>query len=213
MTDLSTLMNRATANIGDSSPAVIDNDMVRAQQAQRARRRRLGAGGFGGLAVAAALALSLPFVGSVRPASAVELVDYAGAQPAGFTLDEVPEGWHLFVSDNSSLVLSPESDPRTFDPSSGVVGLEGRIDISVVAEEFLPTLDSRDLTIGGTAARAYDMLGEADTPSGVVGVFVPQSDGRYLSVQLPAELNWTDAEASEFIAGIDVDENATPTAG
>ena len=214
MTDLSTLMTRATADIGSPTAASIDDDMARAQRAQRARRKRLGAGGFGGAAAVAALAVGFSFVGGGAPASAVDLVEYTGTQPQGFTLAEVPEAWHLYVSDDSSLVLSPLDDPSVHDSAAGLVALEGRISISVVSGKFLPdSLQPRDLVIDGTTARAYDMLDASDAPSGVVSVFVAEGEGRYLSVQLPDDHNWTDTEISRFIEGIEVAEQAPPTDG
>lgn len=211
MTDLSTLMNRATADIGDATTVVIDDDMARAQ---RARRKRLRAGGFSGVAAAATLAIGLPLIAGGSPASAVDLIDYTGAQPDGFTLVELPEGWHLYVSDDSSLVLSPNNDPLIHDPGSGLIALEGRISISLVDEEFLPPFfESRTMAIDDTTARVWDMIDEGGASSGAVTVMVPQGEGDYLSVQLPRELHWTDAEASRFIEGIDVDDDARHTAG
>ena len=210
MTDLTTLMTRATADIGGATDATIDNDVTRAQ---RARRKRLGASGLGGATAVVTLALGLPLIAGGAPASAVELVAYAGSQPDGFTLEEVPEGWNLSVSDDSSLLLSPQDEPLPLDSANGLVGVEDLIAISLVAEESLPSLASRTLPISDTTARAYDMLGASDAPSGVVGVFVPQGEGMYLSVQLPRELHWSDAEASQFIEGIDVDADALVTDG
>lgn len=215
MTDLGTLMNRATAHVGHTTATTIDDDMTRGQRARRARRKRLGLGGLGGVAAVLTLVIGLPSVGAVAPASAVDLVAYTGDQPEGFTIDETPEGWHLYVSDRTSLVLSPEDDPLVHDAGSDIVLLEGRIAISLVAKTFVPTstLESRNMTIDGTTARAYDMLSRSGTPSGTIRVVVPQGKGMYLSVQLPPELNWTDAETIRFIGGIDVDENALTTAG
>lgn len=209
MTNLNSLMTRATENIGEASDTTIANDLARAR---RARRARFGTGGVGGAAVVT-LALGFPLIAGGAPASAVELVDYVGSQPKGFTLEEVPEGWHLYVADDSSLILSPQSDPLVHDPASGVIAWEGRIAITLVAEESLPALASRALRVGNDTAQAYNMLDASDTPSDVMSVFVPQGEGTYLSVQLPAELRWTDTEASQFIDGIDVDDHAVITAG
>ena len=214
MTDLSSLMTRATADIGGATTAMVDGDMARAHRAQRARRKRLGVGGLGGAAAVVTLTMGLSFVAGGAPASAVDLVEYTGTQPQGFTLEQIPEAWHLYVADDSSLVLAPSDDPSVHDTASGLVAVEGMISISLVSEAFLPaTISPRNLTIDGTAARAYDMLGASDAPSGVVSVFVAEGDSRYLSVQLPEELNWTDAEISRFIEGIDVADQTPLTDG
>lgn len=208
MSDLHTLMHRAAADLdGAPTPSTLDDDLRRGQHARRRRRGMVGTGVAGTLVATAAVGLSLgPTAGA---AAAVELVTYTDAQPAGFTIDEVPEGWHVLSSDQGNLILADGDDPGA-DANS----FEGRIVASLVGAESLPTvLEAQTFTIDGAETFVYDMLGADDEPSGTLGVFVAEADGSYLSVQLPPELHWDGEAAAQFAGGLDVTDSAEPSVG
>jgi len=207
MSDLTTLMNRAAADV-DGAPtlATLDGDVQRGRQARRRRRGVVGTGVGGALAAVVAVGVS---VGStVGPAAAVDLVAYTDAQPAGFTIEEVPDGWHVLSSDAGNLVLADADDAGT-DPDV----FEGRIVASLVGEESLPSsLTPQTFVVDGEETFVYDLLGADDEPSGTLGVFVAD-DGGYLSVQLPAELRWDAEVAARFAGVLDVTDAAEPSFG
>ena len=208
MSDLTTLMSRATATIDATPAAVLDDDVSRGQRARRRRTRLVGTGV--AAALAAVVAVGAPLTSTTPSAAAAELVAYTAEQPAGFTIAEVPEGWHVLSSDRSSLVLA-DGDDNGSDPNS----FEGRIVASLVGSGALPgaDLDAESFAVGGQEVLVYKMLDENGEPGGTLGVFAPEGDGDYLSVQLPPELHWTSEVAARFVDGIDVTDQAGHTVG
>ncbi|MFS0699670.1 hypothetical protein AB6N24_06805 [Cellulomonas sp. 179-A 4D5 NHS] len=208
MSDLTTLMTRATST-HDVSPsaATLDDDVSRGRRARRRRTRLVGSGVVGAFAVTAAVAASL--TSTAPSAAATELVAYTAEQPAGFTIAEVPEGWHVLSSDPSSLVLADGDDPGA-DPNS----FEGRIVASLVGQESVPSgIDAETFEVDGRDVLVYELLDADGEPGGTLGVFAPEGDGDYLSVQLPPELHWTADVAARFVEGLDVTASAQHSRG
>jgi hypothetical protein len=208
VSNLNTLMSRATADLAAApAPTTLDADLSRGHQARRRRARLAGSGVGGAFAITAAVGIG--FASSAAPAAAVELVAYTEQQPAGFTIAEIPDGWHVLSSDAGSLMLA-DADDTGADPSS----FEGRIVATLVGTESLPSsLDAQTFTVDGDRTLVYEMLGADSQPSGTLGVFVPEGDGGYLSVQLPPELGWSGEVAAQFAGGLDVTGAAEPTRG
>jgi hypothetical protein len=207
MSDLTTLMFRATATVDATPASVLDDDVSRGQRARRRRTRLVGTGVAG--VFAATVAVGVPLT-STAPASAAELVAYTAEQPAGFTIAEVPEGWHVLSSDRSSLMLADGDDDGS-DPNN----LEGRIVASLVGSESLPggDLEAQTFAVGGQEVLVYELLAVDGEPGGTLGVFAPEGDGDYLSVQLPPELHWKGEVAARFVEGLDVTDDAGHTVG
>ncbi|WP_258724623.1 hypothetical protein [Cellulomonas sp. NS3] len=208
MSDLTTLMTRATS-AADTIPsaATLDDDLDRGRRARRRRTRLVGSGVVGAFAVTAAVGASL--TSTAPSAAAAELVAYTAGQPAGFTIAEVPEGWHVLSSDAGNLVLA-DGDDAGADPNS----FEGRIVASLVGQESVPSgIDARTFEVDGRDVLVYELLGADGEPDGALGVFAPEGDGDYLSVQLPPELHWTGDLAARFVEGLDVTESAQHSRG
>src|SRR3954466_7929924 len=129
MSDLRTLLHEA-ADAGPIGPALasVDDDLARGRRALTRRRLRRAVPPTGLLvAVAAGLlvvgpqltAPSAPIVAPLGaatvgpPASTtalpagISLGPYAGRQPAGYTIDKVPQGWEIQNVDRYSLVIAP----------------------------------------------------------------------------------------------------------
>lgn len=209
MSTLSTLMTRATADV-DATPtaAVLDDDVARGHRARRQHGRR--AAGAGVTAVLAlGLAVGIPLTSTDQTAAAVPLVTFAGEQPEGFVLDVVPQGWHVLASTSGDLVLAAEGDAGA-DPAS----YEGRIVASLLGDASVPDdlATAPTVTVDGEEVSVYPMWGE-DGPDGTHGVFVPQADGEYLYVQVPAEVHWTAQAAAEFAATVTATGNAVASVG
>lgn len=208
MTDLTTLMSRAAADIDATpTPATLDGDLSRGQHARRRRRGLVGTGALA--AFAATVAVVAPLTSGAPPAAAAELVTYTEQQPAGFTIDEVPEGWHVLSSDRGNLILAGSDDT-----GADATSFEGRIVASLVSEESVPTsLEPETVTVDGQETLVFDLLGADDSPSGTLGVFAPLGGGDYLSVQLPPGLHWTAEIAAQFADGLDVTDDADHSVG
>src|SRR2546423_295984 len=142
MSDLRTLLHEA-ADAGPLDPpsASVDDDLARGRRALTRRRIRRAVTPTGLLAAVAAGLLvvgpqlttpSAPIVAPLRAApvgppapattvlpAGISLVAYAGSQPAGYTIDRVPQGWEIQNVDRYSLVIAPigakDQDPNSFE--------------------------------------------------------------------------------------------------
>ncbi|KQO48258.1 MULTISPECIES: hypothetical protein [unclassified Frigoribacterium] len=211
MTNLTALMNNATSAHGRTpSDLEVHGDLTRAHRAHKRRRSAFGVTGVAA-AGATALAVGLPLTLGTTAATATELVDYTGAQPAGFVVEEIPDGWSLYVSNEGALVLTDDGSTSTDTES---VSVEGRILVSLVGGASVPDdVDARPLTLDSGPATSYDLLGADGTPDGTRGVLVPESSDTYLSVQIPSKLHWTDEMTARFVEGLDVTRDAEVSGG
>lgn len=209
MSTLSTLMTQATAGV-DAAPtaAVLDDDVARGHRARRQRGRRAAGAGITAV-LALGIAVGIPLTSDDQTAAAVPLVTFTGEQPAGFVLDVVPEGWHVLASTSGDLVLAAEGDAGE-DPA----WYEGRIVVMLLGDESAPDdlATAPTFTVDGEDVLVYPMHGE-DGPDGTHGVFVPQSDGGYLYVQVPAEVHWTAQAAAEFATTVTATGDAVASVG
>jgi hypothetical protein len=220
MSDLRTLLHEAAPLAVDTSDALVESDLARAHRALRRRRaRRLGtAGGLVAATAVAALVLTAPdgrptatrAEGTTSPrSSAVELVAYEGPQPAGFTLDTVPRGWAVRDSTTGLLTLAPRGSVAPSTPD-GMTSLVGTIAVSVQSDTGVPTgvrLD--DVRVAGHPAVIAHLEGAGDTRT----LFVRQSSGAYLTIQVWDGLGWDNRRIAEFAASVHITDDATPSVG
>jgi hypothetical protein len=197
-------------------------DLARGQKALRRRRTLQAAAGsaFAVAAVAAAVIAgtgaspagtpSAPQAGGERPATSApqsvgtKLVAYQGAQPKGFTLDKVPDGWELQGADDHGIVIAPkgfeDKNPNSF---------AGKIMAQL--QEFAPNEDlkGKEVTVNGSTGLLTKMLDQTDGSA----LFVKLGEGRWMVVQVWDGLGWGEKEVLEFASGIHVDESAKITHG
>jgi hypothetical protein len=220
MSDLRTLLHEAAPQSTPVSELVVERDLTRARRALRLRRgRRAGiAGGLVAASALAAVAIVNPGASPSTPAvtatsqpgaNGIELVAYTGAQPAGFELDKVPAGWAVRDSTPSLLTLAPEGDgaPRS---DGGLTSLVGTIAVSTQSDTGVPTgvrLD--DVTVDGRPAVIAHMKGSGDTRT----LFVRQTSGAYLTIQVWDGLGWDNRRIAEFAESVHVTDDAKPTFG
>ena len=143
----------------------------------------------------------------------VRLVSYTGAQPVGYTLDRVPEGWDVESSGRSSLTLAPHGAGDDTDPSEGQPdSLIGKIDVS--QERAVPTgVTKDDIEVDGRPGVIAHMLGADGTPDGTLTLFLRQPSGNYLTIQVWSGIGWGNDQIAEFAAGVHVTKDASVTAG
>jgi len=258
MSDLRTLLRDAagSAPVAPAFRAV-DADLRRGRRALVARRARWAAVPAGLLVVSAtatvvpgspfaprqrsdaarqAPSASAPAPASVRPPSgtatatavSIKLVGYTGTQPAGYTVDRVPDGWEIQAIDPYSLVIAPvgfkDADPTSF---------EGKIMVSKANEgEISVHRDGvRPLRVGGVTAKFFTFPGAdpaserskraAQQAAGrpvrddgtTFGLLLPAGHGDWLIFQLPDTLHWDAATVAAFAAGVHLTSHAVAAAG
>ncbi len=241
MSDLRTLLHEAAhAEPVAPNPAAVDGDLARGRRAL-ARRQRirwtivptttgLAAAVAGVLIVGPHLAAESPSATAVagpsssRPAAGagvfarISLVAYAGAQPAGYTIDKVPDGWQIQNVDRYSLVIAPvgatDKDPTSF---------AGKIHIGKANQEEVAVRRAHQNTIkvGNVTARLFtfsDPQGPAGsrppTPgSGTQGLLLPAGNDSYLIFQIPGQLHWDAATVADFAAGVHMTASAEAVLG
>jgi hypothetical protein len=207
---------------GDPAAATVAGDLTRGRTALvRAHRRavvRRSMFATGSLVVAAAVAVTATQVGggSKAPAavhhgpvqivqhhhaSAVRLVDWTGQQLAGFTVDQVPAGWHLSTSTQFALLItadgSTDNDPDAFVGKLAVL-------TSSVDEHGLGNGDP--VTVNGVPGRV-------DVQDGTVLLRYNDPNGFGVDIQAPPALHWTDAQIVAFAEGVHVTGNAVHSHG
>ena len=207
------------------------------------RRRRAGqavaGSAFGVAALVAAFAVATAGTdagphGSVGTnpavASAARLVAYQGAQPKGFTVDKVPDGWFVQGDDSYSLLLAPEKarnggpnvDPSAsplYDPNSSAekitIMLEGK-------SENGPPRSGTPVKVGdldGTLLKSLrGMTPDGPMPTAANGdtgweLWVQQPSGAYMIVQYWQGLGLSQDQMVELGAGVHVHKDAQQSVG
>ncbi|MFI0451172.1 hypothetical protein [Actinomadura sp. 6N118] len=216
---------------GPAGADVVAADVARGHRALSRRRRRRIACSSAVLAVAASVAVgtgqltrpgdsSAPAArgSSAAPqASRVQLVAYTGAQPVGFKVRTVPEGWHVVSSDRSAFVVAPpgtDTSPSKQNPDGGkAVSLEGRIAVMLQGMSRLPSHSPvTKVDVNGEQGRlGFADGGNAKTRS--KWLIFPDGAGHKVLVQVPASLGLTDDQIVRFARGITVTSDAQTTGG
>jgi hypothetical protein len=223
MSDLRTLLHEtAGPSAAATSTAVADAHLASARRSlhrRNARRVSLGssivaAAAIGAFAITGTSSVPTPPSAGVSTApstttSSVELVAYEGAQPTGYTLDQVPAGWQIDHDDLSLLTLAP-AGTASGDGEDGSVSLEGRIAISTQSSSWLPRgVQLDDVQVAGRAGVIAHMDGGGDTRT----LFVEQPSGDYLEIQVWSGLGWDNAEIAAFAESVHVNPDAVPVVG
>ena len=260
MSDLTELLHRAADAVPVAPAAsVVDDDLARGRRAlARSRQIRWTAAPIGlGAAAVAGLIFAVPYLTTATPGSvavgdapapsttttttisstaprnldaAISLVAYTGAQPAGYTVDRVPDGWVVQGVDPYSLVIAPVGVKDT-DPSSFV----GKITIGKANQgeiEVERPGPQQKLRVGDVTARLFTFprpegpqpgaraeqqrvhaSPRPDDPEGTRGLLLPVGKGAYLIFQLPGTLHWDDATVAAFAAGVHMTPRARSAAG
>jgi hypothetical protein len=231
MTDLRDLLHEASTAVRAVPASVsVDADLRRGRRGLRHRRILRGAGaGVVAVAVAGVAVVGIqstlpPAAGpsaSAPPAVAqpapgpdapqeqpsIALVSYEGAQPVGFLVDKVPEGWEVQGADTGVLTIAPIG--ATDRDINSFVGK-----IAVMQGDQLPDgLTGTEVEVGEATGLVFRMLGGEDGSDGGKTLFVRQPSGDYLEIQTPPELGWSDEELAEFGAGIHVTDDAVTSVG
>ncbi|GGL04891.1 hypothetical protein [Mangrovihabitans endophyticus] len=158
----------------------------------------------------------------------VRLVAYTGAQPKGFTIDTVPDGWFIQTDDNYSLLLAPDraknpgpnADPSrdpVYDPQSFV----GKIGIMLQSKDAHGVPEGTTVTVGGKdgvlvkSRPAMTPDGSQPPADGDTGweLYVRQPTGIQLIVQFWEGLGLTQDQMIDIGAGVHVHKDAAQGVG
>jgi hypothetical protein len=133
----------------------------------------------------------------VPDAHAVRLVAYTGSQFSGFTVDRVPDGWHLSSSSQYALNIN-----RHGDTNNNPDVFEGKLTV------LLQSQDAHGLP-GGTAVTVGGEPGVV-TDQGKYGESLTYNDtsGHTIVVQAPLDLAWSDSQIVQFAEGVHVTGDA-----
>jgi hypothetical protein len=222
MTDLKDLLGLAlddppTAAHGGEVRGV-DDDLTRGRRLlrRRTRNRMLGAS----VAVAAvAVAVSVPALTSgpsakpaaaaSRPATAgvshsapagasrlaatgIRLVSYTGTQPPGYVVKVIPDNWVIQGSTPFALTIAP-ANAANKDPDYFL----GKL---VVTQESFDTSSAQ----GWTAARIPGHTAYYSVQDNTASLVIEQTASRWLLVQAPTALRWTEQQEVEFGLGVTI---------
>lgn len=211
MTDLKHLLELAL----DEAPArvqagtmPVEDDLARARRLLRRRtRNRMMAGGTAVAVVAVAASVPIMSGGpgasgarataGSRPATApgtagIRLVEYTGAQPPGYTVKTIPDHWVIQGSTPFALTIAPATASNK-NPDVFI----GKL---VISQESFDTSDTQGLTKTEVQGRvAYYGVHDA-----IASLVIEQTPGRWLVVQAPTSLGWTQQQEAQFGAGVTI---------
>jgi hypothetical protein len=231
MNDLKDLLERALADGRGPAPGAQADpagDLARGRHLRRRRTwHRAGGTAAAAAVMAAAAAVAGPAAFSGGPAHGlangghtppaatkaavpqVKLVAYTGAQPPGYVVKKIPAGWVIQGTNAYALTIAPahfaDKNPDSF--LGKLVVMQGEFSTAdAAADGWVAT------TAGGRTA--YFNPGQ---PSGggtvTAGFDIEQAPGRWLTIQAPGSLGWTEAQFKEFALGVTILATARPGQG
>src|SRR6185437_11454095 len=214
MTDLKEMLglalDDAPAAAHADAPLGVDGDLARGQRLlrRRTRGRMLGASA-AVAAVAVAVAVpaltsgpnTKPAVAASQPAPAgaapsaapadashpaatgIRLVAYTGTQPPGYVVKVIPDNWVIQGSTPLALTIAP-ANAANKDPDYFL----GKL---VVTQESFDTSSAQSWT-------------SARVPGHTASLVIEQTPSRWLLVQAPTGLHWTEQQEVQFGLGVTI---------
>jgi hypothetical protein len=137
-----------------------------------------------------------------RSTTPIKLVAYTGAQPKGFTVDSIPDGWFLGGVNQFALTIDPAGDT---DVSAD--DFEGKLAVLTQSRDVNGLGAGRSVTVNGQRGVISD--------HGKYGLNLNYNtaSGFGVDIQAPALLNWSDAQLVAFADGVHVTSDAIPSRG
>jgi hypothetical protein len=135
----------------------------------------------------------------------VPLVAFNGDQLPGFTVSEIPQGWHLSTSVSTALCITPDDGSVNDDPYD----FEGKLCVLPQSVDELGLGPGDPVTVNGEPGH----VDAVDGPVGSLQLRYITTDGHTVDVQSPTALNWTDAQIVAFAQGVQVTEHIGVTHG
>lgn len=217
MADLKDLLGLALddAPVGASAGTMpVEDDLARGRRLLRRRtRNRILAGGTAVVVVAIAAIVPTVASGSGAPGSkttagsvsdpvvngsasarasakpstaSIKLVDFTGAQPPGYTVKMIPDHWVIQGSTPFALTIAPASAPNK-DPNVFI----GKL---VILQESFDTSDTQGLM----KTEVQGHLAYYGVDGGIASLAIEQTPSRWLDIQAPTSLGWTEQQQAQF---------------
>jgi hypothetical protein len=227
MTDLQSLFTDAARPGAEhvTPDHVIDADIRRGHRALTISRARRGAArtavvavlAVGAFAVVRPTATTVPGAGIQASATAetttgtgtiattslaIKLVNYTGAQPDGYTVDSVPDGWVIQGVNNQSLVIGAKGTP-----DQDINSFSGKLVVMLQSKDLTTLPDGVTVSVGTRPGLVSHF--DADTAQ----LFFTDASGHKVDIQVPASLHWSDAEIAAFGASVHVSPTAVAGVG
>ncbi|MFC8845637.1 MULTISPECIES: hypothetical protein [unclassified Micromonospora] len=210
-----------------TSPDLVAGDVARGHRALTRRRRQrfawssaaavvavavVGAGQLGGTTTTTTAAEGP--VPTATQAMRLQLVAYTGAQPVGFEVSTVPEGWQVVSSDRSMFVVAPPGW-QTAPPAPGrAVSLQGQISVSLQSLSRLPEgTPVTQVDVNGRAGQLGFPWEAEGKLSDIRWLIFPDASGRKVLVQVPGALGLGDDQIVRFAEGVTVTDEAEIVGG
>lgn len=206
-------------------PAVVEADVARGRRALVGRRRRLVGSGVVAVAATAVMAVTVPMGGqsgsgtqaAAQPASAgqqssvrVELASYHGAQPAGFEVRTVPQGWKVVSSTPYAfLAVPPGTATSTIVARGAQGGFDRGIAVTLTGDAQFPANEQPE------KVNVQGRTGELGATQDKQAMWLTWSDaaGHRLQVQVPDKLGLTKQQIVTFANGVTAIGKATAGKG
>lgn len=205
MTELKHLLELALDEV-PAGTIVVEEDLARGRRLLRKRTRNrmmAAAAAVAIVTVAAAMPIALAGHGApgARATTGIKLVDYTGAQPPGYTVKTIPDHWVIQGSTPFALTIASANDPNK-DPDVFI----GKL---VISQESFDTSDPGGLT--RTEVQGHTAYyGVQDS---IASLVIEQTPGRWLVVQAPSALGWTEQQEAQFGAGVTILPTAQESKG
>jgi hypothetical protein len=123
------------------------------------------------------------------------------ARVAGFTVDQVPAGWHLSTSTSYALLITPDGSTDN-DPDAFL----GKLAVLTSSTDQHGLGPGDPVTVDGRPGRAH-------TSDGVLILSYNAPGGFGIDIQAPSTLGWGAAQIVAFAEGVHVTANAVHSHG
>ncbi|GAA3392572.1 hypothetical protein [Cryptosporangium minutisporangium] len=134
----------------------------------------------------------------------VVLVAYTGKQPKGYRVQQVPDGWVIQGGRESSLTIAP-ADAKDTNPDSFV----DKLTVLSASSDTPP-----ETLTEGEPVPMGDRTGYYRAPGDGYQIFTYQDPGgRWVQIQVPAQLHWDATEIAAFATGVTVVNGAGDSHG
>jgi hypothetical protein len=227
----------------EASPTTeqIDADLQRGRRALRKRRtiQTIAGSTFAVAALVAGVSIVTDHSATTNApgtsSAATQLVAYTGAQPKGYTIDKVPNGWEIQSDDRYSLILAPkealDQDPNSFAGKIGIMlqskdqgAPQGKAvtvgdtkgvlvkepEPDALTAKLQEEAKREALAKGGPSAAPF--LADSDANDGAT-LWVKQPNGVYLLVQFWEGLGLSEQDMLDIGAGVHVHKDAQQGVG
>ncbi|SHN75246.1 hypothetical protein [Cryptosporangium aurantiacum] len=134
----------------------------------------------------------------------VTLVAYTGEQPKGYRVEQLPDGWVIQGGSEASLTIAP-ANAADQNPDSFV----NKLTVLSASSDTPPETLTEGTPVPMSGGTGYFR----DAGDGVQIFTYQDPSGRWVQIQVPAQLHWDAARSAAFAEGITVVNGAGDSHG